>query len=119
MVRMRQPKPSPATNSQVSPAGAENRAGVIADLPRRKFLEVSAADAALSQMRFVGFETSRVSAFRRLLSWLSLVTVFAAQTGLDWLAGRDTPDRRTARLRLAFERRGGVFVKLGMHLAGR
>lgn len=106
-------------SSQVSPTNEENRTGVIADMPRRQFLEVSTAESTLSQMRFVAFETNAVSAFRRLLTWLNLVVVFAARTGWDWLTGRDTPARRAARLRQAFERRGGEFIKLGMHLAGR
>jgi predicted unusual protein kinase regulating ubiquinone biosynthesis (AarF/ABC1/UbiB family) len=106
-------------NSQGSHPNGKKPTGIIADLPRRRYLEVSTGDAVLSQIRFVGFEASRVSAFRRLLTWFNLVAVFAIQTGWDWLRGKDTPARRAARLRRAFERRGGIFTKLGMHLAGR
>jgi predicted unusual protein kinase regulating ubiquinone biosynthesis (AarF/ABC1/UbiB family) len=101
------------------PASDGKRQGVIAEMPRRQFLDVSAGDATLSQMRFVDFESSRLVAFRRLLSWINLILVFSALTALDWLIGRDTPARRAQRLRSGFERRDGVFVKLGMHLAAR
>ena len=65
----------------------DKRNGVIADLPRRPFLEVSAGDATLSKMQFVTFEFSRMVAFRRLLTWFNLIIFFAAQTAADWLAG--------------------------------
>ena len=100
-------------------AGDRQLPGVIADLPRRQFLDVSGGSAALSQMRFVAFDASRRAAFRRLLTWLGLVWTFSLGTTADWLAGRDTQARRAQRLRRAFERRDGAFIKLGLHLAAR
>ncbi len=97
----------------------ETRDGVVADLPRRPFLEVSSGDAALGQMRQVAFEASRWRAFRRLLTWLNLVLYFVLRTALAWLTGRDSPARRAHRLRRAFERHDGALIKLGLHLATR
>jgi ubiquinone biosynthesis protein len=102
-----------------APARDDTRHGVIAELPRRQFLDASAGDATLSQMRFVAFEASRTRALRRLLTWFNLVFYFAVFTAWDWLTGRDTPARRAQRLRRAFERNDGAFIKLGMHLAAR
>ena len=102
-----------------APAIDDKRSGVIADLPRRQFLDVSAGDATLSKMRIVSFESSGIVAFRRLLTWFNLIFYFAAHTALGWLAGRDTPARRAQQLRRAFEQNDGAFIKLGMHLAAR
>jgi ubiquinone biosynthesis protein len=102
-----------------APVRDDTPAGIIANLPRRQFREVSAGDATLSQMRFVTFEASRWVAFQRLLIWFNLVMSFAVGTALDWLTGRDTPGRRAQRLRRAFERNDPPFIKLGMHLAAR
>ncbi len=102
-----------------APVRNDKRHGVIAELPRRQFMDVSADDAALSQMRFVAFDSRAGEAFRRLLTWFNLVLSFAAGTAVDWLTGRDTATRRAQRLRRAFERNDGAFIKLGMHLAGR
>jgi len=102
-----------------APALKDKRNGVIADLPRRQFLDVSAGDATLSMMRIVSFESSWMVAFRRLLTWFNLIFFFAARTTVDWLIGRDTPTRRAQRLRRAFERKDGAFIKVGMNLAAR
>jgi len=91
----------------------------MAELPRRRFLEVSNGDAPLSQMRFVAFQTHRVYSFRRLFTWLKLLLYFLLNTLKDILLGRDSTERRAVRLRRAFERQGGSFVKLGIHLSMR
>src|SRR6266568_9149228 len=101
------------------PATMDRRDGVIAELPRRQFLDVSAGAATLSQMRVVTFDSSGIVAFRRLLIWFKLIFFFLIRTAADWLTGRDAPARRAQRLRRAFERNDGAFIKLGMHLATR
>ena len=101
------------------PSVDNGRSGVIAGLPRRQFLEVSSGDSALSKMRFVSFEASRLRSLRRLFTWFHLILLFIFDTFMDVLLGRDNPDRRAQRLRHAFERKGGSFVKLGMHLSTR
>ena len=93
--------------------------GVLADLPRRKFLDVSIGDASLSQMRFISFKVNHFRSFVRLLNWFQLIVYFVFNIILDILLRRDTPKRRASRLRRAFERKGGSFIKLGLHLSMR
>lgn len=95
------------------------RSGILADLPRRRFLDVSLGDASLSQMRFISFKTNHFRSFVGLLKWLQLFFNFIINIGVDILLRRDTPKRRALCLRRAFERNGGSFVKLGLHLSMR
>jgi len=95
------------------------RSGILAELPRRPFLDVSLGDASLSQMRFISFKVNHFRSFVGLLKWFQLFFYFIFNTGLDILLRRDTPKRRASRLRRAFERNGGSFVKLGLHLSMR
>jgi ubiquinone biosynthesis protein len=95
------------------------RSGVMAELPRRQFLEVSTGDVALSQMRFVSFQTSWVFSLKRLFTWFKLLLYLILNTAKDMILGRDSTERRAVWLRRAFEREGGSFVKLGLHLSMR
>jgi len=95
------------------------RSGILADLPRRRFLDVSLGDASLSQMRFISFKVNHFRSFVGLLKWFQLFAYFIFNTSLDILLRRDTPKRRALCLRHAFERNGGSFVKLGLHLSMR
>ena len=102
---------TPASNSQPS--------GVVADLPRRQFFEVSDGDVPLSQMKFVSFQTNRAYSFKRLLTWLKLLLSFLLNILTDIILGRDSIERRAVNLRCLFGREGGSFVKLGIHLSMR
>ena len=102
---------TPATNSKPS--------GVVADLPRRQFFEVSDGDVPLSQMKFVSFQTNRAYSFKRLLTWLKLLLSFLLNILTDIILGRDSIERRAVNLRCLFGREGGSFVKLGIHLSMR
>lgn len=95
------------------------RTGVLAGLPRRRFLDVSAGDASLSQMRFISFKVNHLRSIARLLSWLQLLLYFLSKIAIDILLRKDAPKRRALHLRRAFERNGGSFVKLGLHLSMR
>jgi predicted unusual protein kinase regulating ubiquinone biosynthesis (AarF/ABC1/UbiB family) len=97
----------------------QGRTGELARLPRRQFLEVSNDDATLSQMRFVSFEVNRVRSVSCLFAWFRLLIYFTLNLVFDALLGRDNLERRALHLRQAFERNGGSFVKLGLHLAIR
>ena len=97
----------------------KNRSGVIADLPRRKYLDVSAGDSALLQMRSISFKSSRAQSIRGVFVWLNLILAFVLKTIYDRLLGRDSLERRAVCLRKAFEHRGGSFIKLGLHLSTR
>jgi predicted unusual protein kinase regulating ubiquinone biosynthesis (AarF/ABC1/UbiB family) len=101
------------------PANDGQSDGILADLPRRRFLDVSVGDASLSQMRFVSFKANHLRSFSRLFSWLRILVNFYINIAVDILWRRDSPKRRAQRLRRAFERKGGSFVKLGLHLSLR
>ena len=93
--------------------------GVIADLPRRQFINVSSGDTDLPQMRFVAFPVSHLRALMRFLNCIQLLLNFSVNTLFDVLLRRDSASRRARRLRRAFERSGGSFIKLGIHLSMR
>jgi ubiquinone biosynthesis protein len=103
----------------IRPTVDSDAPGVLASLPRRRFLDVSSGGAAPSQMRFLNFKFSRLLAFARLFTWFGLVVQFYLAAVLDVLRGKDSTIRRARRLRQAFENRGGSFVKLGIHLSMR
>lgn len=103
----------------VSYSVSGQRTGVLAGLPRRRFLDVSAGDASLSQMRFISFKVNHLRSIARLLSWLQLLLYFLSKIAIDILLRKDAPKRRALHLRRAFERNGGSFVKLGLHLSMR
>ena len=102
-----------------NPLSDSQRSGVLAGLPRRRFLDVSLGDASLSQMRFISFKINHFRSFGVLMKWFQLFLHFIINVGVDILLRRDTPKRRALRLRRAFERNGGSFVKLGLHLSMR
>jgi len=102
-----------------NPLSDGERAGVLAELPRRRFVKVSAGDASLSQMRFISFKVNHLRSLARLFNWFQLLFDFLVSVGVDILLRRDTTKRRASHLRRAFERNGGSFVKLGLHLSMR
>ena len=89
------------------------------ELPRRQPFEVAAGDVTLSQMRFISFKVNHVQSLLSLFRWLQLLLNFYFNIAGDMLLGRDTQKRRAHRLRHAFERNGGAFIKLGIHLSMR
>jgi ubiquinone biosynthesis protein len=103
----------------LEPAPGRDEPGVIASLPRRKFLPASPDTAAPSQMRFESFKFSRLQALARLFTWFILLFQFSLATVFDSFRGKDSVSRRARRLRQAFEKRGGSFAKLGIHLSMR
>jgi ubiquinone biosynthesis protein len=93
--------------------------GVMASLPRRRFLTAQAAETPPPKMRFITFQASYTRAFGRFFVWLGILLSFAAGAVWDWLLRRGSPERRAARLRYLFERAGNTFIKVGQHLALR
>jgi ubiquinone biosynthesis protein len=93
--------------------------GIMARLPRRRFIKAKAADTTPPKMRFVTFKTSYTQAFGRLFVWLAILLSFAVTLFWDSLRRQDTPERRAIRLRQLFEKAGDTFIKIGQHLAMR
>jgi ubiquinone biosynthesis protein len=93
--------------------------GIMAHLPRRRFLTARVAETPPPKMRFVAFQTSYLRASGRLFVWLAILIAFAAGAVWDWLLRRRSQERRAVRLRHLFERAGNTFIKVGQHLALR
>src|SRR5689334_10224767 len=106
---------SQITQDSAKPVNKDRHAGVLADLPRRQFIDASTGDVSLSQMRFVSFKVNYLRAMASFFRWLQLLLNFFLSIFTDFLSGRDSQEQRARRLRHAFEREGGSFVKLGIH----
>src|SRR5512143_3721065 len=104
-------------DESLMPETGGRQPGVLAAMPRRHFVEASADDSSLSQMRFVSFKANQFRVLASFLRGLQLILYFAANVFFDILRGKDSPDQRAIRLRRAFEHAGGSFVKLGIHLS--
>ncbi len=98
-----------------SAEGANGRrpGGVLADLPRRQFIEVSNGDASLSQMRFVSFKVNHLRALASFLRWCQLILNFYFSIFLDIFVRQRQPgatrSSTTARLRTG----RGILYKVG------
>lgn len=101
-----------------TPAIQSGQPGVMADIPRRELVEISAG-TTLPKMRFVSFGVSHFRSLLQFFTWIRLLIYFSIFTIFDALFGRDTAARRAVRLRRAFEQNGGSFIKLGIHLSMR
>jgi len=106
-------------HDSLNPEENGTRGGVLAGLPRRRFVEASVSSEPLSQMRFVSFKADRLRSIASLLKWYQLLLDFFFNIVIDIILGRDSLERRAVRLRRAFEHKGGSFVKLGLHLSMR
>lgn len=93
--------------------------GVLADLPRRQFLQIAKGDTDLPQMRFVSFSINRLRALQRFFNWIQLFFYFYITTLVDILLRRDSQAKRAKTLRKGFERIGGSFIKMGILLSMR
>ena len=96
-----------------------NRQDVIASIPRREFSPQAVSDIALPVVETVAFKTSRLKALGRLFVWLSMIFYFVGGNLWDRLRRRDSEAHRAVRLRRAFERAGGTFIKFGQQMAMR
>ena len=98
---------------------APHEPGVVAALPRSRFLDIRGGDVNPPQMRRVTFETKTGLALGRLLVWVITFFGYLSENWLDRVRGRSSPERQAVHLRRAFERMGGTGVKIGKHLAMR
>ncbi|MBC8506559.1 MAG: AarF/ABC1/UbiB kinase family protein [Anaerolineales bacterium] len=92
---------------------------VISTIPRREISSQSASDISLPVVEPLVFKTSRIKALGRLFIWLSMIFYFIGGNIWDRLRRRDSETRRAIRLRRAFERAGGTFIKFGQQMAMR
>ncbi|MCC7360100.1 MAG: AarF/ABC1/UbiB kinase family protein [Anaerolineales bacterium] len=92
----------------------------VHSLPRRE----QSGDPAYGRISLPLMEPTRYRASfwrsaGRLLTWLRVFAVYLLGNLVNRLRRRDTVERRAVRLRLALERAGGTFVKLGQQAAMR
>ncbi len=98
---------------------AQDESGIIASLPRSRFLSIRGSEVTPPQMRRVAFEAKLGLALSRLLIWSVTLFRYLGANLLDRARGRSSPERRAVHLRRAFERMGGTGVKIGQYLAMR
>src|SRR5688572_10744877 len=70
-------------------------------------------------MRFVSFKANPLRTLASFFRWLQLILNFFLNIAVDSLLGRDSPGQRALRLRHAFDREGGSFIRLWLHLSMR
>jgi ubiquinone biosynthesis protein len=94
--------------------------GIIAPLPRRKMVAHTEAPRAIPSMaKAVTFEAGALRVLHRLFIWIGGALRFLFGNLVDRTRGRDTTERRAARLRQVMERMGPTFIKLGQQLSIR
>ena len=98
---------------------ASDAPGRLASLPHRATFNRQSDTTAPARMRLPNYKANLWWATARLLTWLLLGMEVALLARWDALRRRDTLTQRARRLRRAFERRGGSFAKLGLHLSMR
>lgn len=93
---------------------------VVQSIPRREqLLAGSEGELWLPYTETLAFRATLGQSLRRLLAWLEMLLAVLLGNLFDRLIRRDTPERRARRMRLALERAGGTFVKLGQQAAMR
>ncbi len=97
--------------------------GVLAPLPRRRQITADPDQPAYEGLPRIHykpvFRTNVIQVLARLLRWMYATLFFLGGTAWDWLRRQNTVERRAVRLRLAFEKVGGTFIKLGQQMAAR
>lgn len=92
---------------------------VITSISRRDISSQAISDVSLPVVEALTFKTSRFKALGRLFIWLLMILFFLGGNLWDRLRRRDSEARRAVRLRRAFEKAGGTFIKFGQQMAMR
>ena len=111
-----------ATLNRLNPAPTANGGDGLTSMPRRAQLiapNLSGSVVASLTITPVSFQTSLWRALSRLFAWIYLIAYILFGNLGDKLRGRDTIERRAARLRMGLEKIGGTFVKFGQQVAMR
>ncbi len=106
-----------AANGKANHPQAES---ILRGIPRRpQLIGQSEGRVWLPYLEPLVFRTTLWRSLGRLLTWLGVLTTMYLGIFVDWILRRDTIERRAVHLRLALERAGGTFVKLGQQMAMR
>jgi ubiquinone biosynthesis protein len=111
----------PGAQYQPSPVDRDSNQPVIRSMARRVQAHVD-APGTFTRPQFHLTAAPRIGPLRlvqRLGVYLGAILYFVGGTLIDKLRRRDTQARRAVRLRRAFERVGGTFVKIGQQMASR
>lgn len=92
---------------------------VLTSIPRRDIAIPQVEHEALPTWQDPEFKTSRIKAIQRLFAWILFILFFLGGNLWDRLRGKDSEARRAVRLRRAFEKAGGTFIKFGQQMAMR
>jgi ubiquinone biosynthesis protein len=93
---------------------------ILHSIPRREqFINPDEKNLWMPYLEPVTFKNSIWRSLGRLWTWLTLLSTIIFGGLIDRLLRRDTVERQAVRLRLALERAGGTFVKLGQQIAMR
>jgi ubiquinone biosynthesis protein len=93
---------------------------ILSGMPRRRrLIAPPITDVLTPMLSEVTFTTSFWRAAGRLMAWIYLIFYVLGGNLWDRLRGRDSVERRAARLRQGLEKIGGTFVKLGQQVAMR
>ncbi len=86
---------------------------LLVRLPRREFISLEPTEISPPPIHTATFATGRIMVFARVVLWLLAGASVLAGNIWDALRGRNSETRSAARLRRAFEKRGGTFRKVG------
>ena len=93
---------------------------ILHSIPRREqIVDADERRQWLPYLEPLVFKTSVWRSLRRLMTWLTVLGTLVFGQLADRLMRRDGVERQAVRLRLALERAGGTFVKLGQQVAMR
>lgn len=109
-----------ADAAQIEPVDYPPVKAILHSIPRRE--QLMSSDEKRQWMPYlepVAFKNSVWRSLGRLFTWFSFLTTIVFGRLIDQLLRRDTVERQAVRLRLALERAGGTFVKMGQQVAMR
>jgi ubiquinone biosynthesis protein len=93
---------------------------ILQPIPRREqLIPPDSSHLWMPSMEPLPFKKSFWRSLGRVFTWLNLISTIVLGGLLDRLLRRDTVERQAVRLRLALERAGGTFVKMGQQIAMR
>jgi ubiquinone biosynthesis protein len=109
-----------ANDAPVNPLDYPAAETILHSIPRREqLMDPDEKRLWMPYLEPVHFKSSVWQSLGRVWTWLTLIATIVFGILIDRLLRRDTVERQAVRLRLALERAGGTFVKLGQQIAMR
>jgi predicted unusual protein kinase regulating ubiquinone biosynthesis (AarF/ABC1/UbiB family) len=109
-----------AEETYIDPANYPPAKTILHSIPRREqLIDPDEKHLWMPYLEPVHFKSSIWQSLGRVWTWLMLLSTIVFGIVIDRLLRRDTVERQAVRLRMALERAGGTFVKLGQQIAMR